>query len=192
MTTAVIASIFIYIDSASAGQSANDVVKKDQSTKEIVSNDQKSGVSGKKTPKSDLKSKSRQLLSRKYKTRSDKSADRASSKIMSLLFIVLVLGIACWYVFKKYLPAKVNASPKCIAVIEKASLGKGKGLALVSVGGKNLLLSMTPEKVVLVSEVGEIEIPEKPAETSKSFMEVISSITAGGNKSQEKDSGDQA
>ena len=198
-----ILSILIYIDSASAASSKGSLAlvgtTKSNASKDGQSLAKDASDSNRKPPvtkgsksdkpvkpagktsrnKNDRISNFRAVDNRSVRTRPDAAADRAGSKILSLLFIVFVLGIACWFVFKKYLPGKMNVSAKCINVVEKASLGKGKGLVLVSVGDKNLLLSMTPEKVSLISEVGEVEIPEAPEVKSKSFLEVISEISAG-------------
>jgi flagellar biosynthetic protein FliO len=76
-----------------------------------------------------------------------------------LLSAVLVtgLGIGAIYVTKKLLPRITNLPNKKIRVIETTHLAPRKGLHLVQVGNRQLLIASTNETITMLSDVTDLE-----------------------------------
>ena len=154
-----------------AQQSAEQVQKVDKTEKPAKSEAEiKAEAEAKKAQLAEQQLLTDKLKNRKISSKSNQEASKPASKLMSMLAIVGVLGFACWFVFKKYLPKVRAASGKKICVIENASLGRGQGLCFVEAGSKKLLIGVTREKISLVADLTDAFADEqKPA----NFSEVL-------------------
>jgi flagellar biogenesis protein FliO len=78
-------------------------------------------------------------------------------KMLLSAVIVISLGIGAIYVTKKLLPRISNMPNKKIRVIETTHLAPRKGLHLIQVGTRQLLIASTNETVTMLADVTEFE-----------------------------------
>ena len=78
-------------------------------------------------------------------------------KMMLSAGLVIGLGIAAVYVSKKLLPRISNMPNKKIRVLETAHISPRKGLHLVEVGARQLLIASTNEQITMLADVTESE-----------------------------------
>lgn len=76
-------------------------------------------------------------------------------KMLLSVVVVIVLGVAVVYVSKKVLPRFTHISGKQIRVIETTHIAPRKGLHLVEVGSRRLLIASTNEQITMLAEVTE-------------------------------------
>jgi flagellar biogenesis protein FliO len=92
-------------------------------------------------------------------------------KMMLSAGLVIGLGIAAVYVSKKLLPRITNLPNKKIRVLETAHIAPRKGLHLVEVGARQLLIASTNEQITMLADVTESEpdfaytLPDRSTET---------------------------
>ena len=74
-------------------------------------------------------------------------------KMLLSISLVITLGIAVIYISKKLLPRLTNAQGKQICVIETAHIAPRKGIHLIQVGSKRLLVASTNENISMLADV---------------------------------------
>jgi flagellar biosynthetic protein FliO len=74
-------------------------------------------------------------------------------KMLLSILVVIGLGIAVVYVSKKIMPRITNLPGKQIRIVETAHLGPRKGIHLVQVGTRRLLIASTDETITMLAEV---------------------------------------
>ncbi len=74
-------------------------------------------------------------------------------KMLLSISLVIVLGVAAIYVSKKLLPRFTNLQGKQIRVIETAHIAPRKGIHLIAVGTKRLLVASTNETITMLADV---------------------------------------
>lgn len=95
------------------------------------------------------------LGNRPITSKASREGDTPLSKLFGMIAVVAVLGVACWYVFKKHLPRSKLSAGKKINIIENAAVGKGQHLALIEVENRKMLLAVTRENVSLISDLSK-------------------------------------
>jgi flagellar biogenesis protein FliO len=78
-------------------------------------------------------------------------------KMLLSAVIVISLGIGAIYVTKKLLPRISNSPNKKIRVIETTHLAPRKGLHLIQVGTRQLLIASTNDTVTMLADVTDLE-----------------------------------
>ena len=76
-------------------------------------------------------------------------------KMLLSVVLVIALGSAVIYVSKKVLPRFSNLPGKQIRVIETTHIAPRKGLHLVQVGVRRLLIASTNEQITMLADVTE-------------------------------------
>jgi flagellar biosynthetic protein FliO len=76
-------------------------------------------------------------------------------KMLLSVALVIALGIAVIYVSKKVLPRFSNLPGKQIRIIETVHIAPRKGLHLVQVGIRRLLIASTNEQITMLADVTE-------------------------------------
>jgi flagellar biosynthetic protein FliO len=74
-------------------------------------------------------------------------------KMLLSVIVVIALGVAVVYVSKKVLPRFTNLPGKQIRVIESTHIAPRKGLHLVQVGARRLLIASTNEQITMLADV---------------------------------------
>ena len=74
-------------------------------------------------------------------------------KMLVSVIVVIALGVAVVYVSKKVLPRFTNLPGKQIRVIETTHIAPRKGLHLVQVGSRRLLIASTNEQITMLADV---------------------------------------
>jgi flagellar biosynthetic protein FliO len=74
-------------------------------------------------------------------------------KMLLSILVVIGLGIAVVYVSKKIMPRITNLPGKQIRIVETTHLGPRKGIHLVQVGTRRLLIASTDETITMLAEV---------------------------------------
>ncbi len=103
------------------------------------------------------------------------------------LILVLAIAYACIFALKKIntFKAGVVDSKKRVVVLEHTSIGPGRQLHLVSVGGKSLLLGSTPQQVSILAELDPDLIPDYQEEETVGFKEQLSQFLGHNPKKAE-------
>ncbi len=97
------------------------------------------------------------------------------SFLMPLFAVVMVIAAA--YLTAKWVAGRHNAysSGRHIKVVERVMLAKDAYLALVQVGSKSYLASVTLNRVEIIGEInGEDLVPTEPAHTGSDFFGILS------------------
>jgi flagellar biosynthetic protein FliO len=76
-------------------------------------------------------------------------------KMLLSISLVVALSFAAIYVSKKLLPKLANHQGKQIRVIETTYIAPRKGIHLVQIGSRRLLLASTSESVTMLADVTE-------------------------------------
>jgi flagellar biosynthetic protein FliO len=76
-------------------------------------------------------------------------------KMLLSVIVVIALGVGVIYVSKKVLPRFANLPGKQIRVIESTHIAPRKGLHLVQVGARRLLIASTNEQITMLADVTE-------------------------------------
>lgn len=76
-------------------------------------------------------------------------------KMLLSVVLVIALGSAVIYISKKVLPRFTNLPGKQIRVIETTHIAPRKGLHLVQVGIRRLLIASTNEQITMLADVTE-------------------------------------
>jgi flagellar biosynthetic protein FliO len=74
-------------------------------------------------------------------------------KMLLSVIVVIALGIAVIYVSKKLLPRIVNLPNKQIRVVETTYIAPHKGIHLVQIGERRLLIASTNESVTMLADL---------------------------------------
>jgi flagellar biosynthetic protein FliO len=74
-------------------------------------------------------------------------------KMLLSIAVVTGLGIALVYVSKKIMPRITNLPGKQIRIVETTHLGPRKGIHLIQVGTRRLLIASTGETITMLAEV---------------------------------------
>jgi flagellar biosynthetic protein FliO len=69
--------------------------------------------------------------------------------------LVIALGVAAIYVSRKLLPRIANLPGKQIRVVETAYIAPRKGIHLIQVGARRLLIASTNETITMLADVTE-------------------------------------
>jgi flagellar biogenesis protein FliO len=78
-------------------------------------------------------------------------------KMLLSAVIVITLGIGAIYATKKLLPRITNLPNKKIKVIETTHLAPRKGLHLIQVGTRQLLIASTNDNITMLADVTELD-----------------------------------
>ena len=78
-------------------------------------------------------------------------------KMLLSALLVIALGIGAIYVSKKLLPRISNLPNKKIRVIETSHIAPRKGLHLIQVGTRQLLIASTNETITMLADVTDSE-----------------------------------
>lgn len=116
---------------------------------------------------------------------------------LALVLVLLYLGMLAW---KKYggkrlnlpsLPGLTGASrqARAIHVLESASLGQGRGVHLITVGGRCLLVGATLQSISLLSDVTDDPdvqalLEKEPETAATSFQQQLARLYAQAGKEQ--------
>ena len=76
-------------------------------------------------------------------------------KMLLSVLLVISLGVAAIYVSRKLLPRIANLPGKQIRVMETAYIGPHKGIHLIQVGERRLLIASTNETITMLADVTE-------------------------------------
>ena len=106
------------------------------------------------------------------------------SIIMPLFAVVAVIAGA--YIITKWVAKRHNnySSGRHIKIIERVVLGKDTYLVIAKVGLKTYLLSMTSQRVEMLSELDEDKLP--PIENEKQTPDFLSILTSALGKKTNK------
>lgn len=74
-------------------------------------------------------------------------------KMLMSVSLVIVFGIVAVYVSRKLLPRIANLPGKKIRVIETAYIAPRKGLHLIQIGDKRLLIASTNDTITMLADV---------------------------------------
>lgn len=88
-----------------------------------------------------------------FKTETDGSISDALHRMMLAVFIVILLGVAAVFASKKLLPKISHAQGKKIKVIETIHLGPRKTVHLLEVGGQQILVGSTHDRITKLAEI---------------------------------------
>ena len=90
-------------------------------------------------------------------------AGEALFKMILMILLVVVLGIAVIYVSKKLLPKFTNLPGKKIRIIETVHLGPRKTVHLLEIGNQQLLIGSTNENISRLADItdafSEMDLP---------------------------------
>ncbi len=96
----------------------------------------------------------------------DEEAPLYVTAVSFIVKLALVLGLAYLTILGlkrlSSLKATAGGGQQRIRVVENSSLGSSKGLHLVEIGNKKLLLASTPNQVSLITELAAEDLPETP------------------------------
>jgi flagellar biogenesis protein FliO len=76
-------------------------------------------------------------------------------KMLASVSLVIALGVAAIYVSRKLLPRIANLPGKQIRIVETAYIGPHKGIHLIQVGARRLLIASTNETITMLADVTE-------------------------------------
>jgi flagellar biogenesis protein FliO len=76
-------------------------------------------------------------------------------KMLLSVLLVVALGVAAIYVSRKLLPRIANLPGKQIRVVETAYIAPRKGIHLIQIGTRRLLIASTNEAVTMLADVTE-------------------------------------
>ena len=74
-------------------------------------------------------------------------------KMLLSVLLVAGMGVAAVYVLKKVLPRISNLPGKQIRVVETAYIAPRKGIHLIQIGARRLLIASTNETITMLSDV---------------------------------------
>ena len=95
---------------------------------------------------------------------SNSEAGRLFFKMILMVSLVIVLGIAAVYLSKKLLPGFSRLPGKRIQVSETVHLGPRKAIHLIKIGKQTLLIGSTNENITRLADVtGSLSEPDLPA-----------------------------
>lgn len=83
-------------------------------------------------------------------------------RMMLAVLLVLVLGIAAYYVSKKLSGKIINLPNRQIKLVETLYMGSRKALHLIKVGNKSFIIGTTPTTITRITEL-ERDISDLPA-----------------------------
>lgn len=83
-----------------------------------------------------------------------------AGKFVMMLAIIAIIGLAGWFWVKKMNVPWVAGRNRHLALIESMPLGPRRAVYLIRAGSKRLLVGGGPEGLRLISEVGELIMPE--------------------------------
>lgn len=115
-------------------------------------------------------------------TENEKSEDPSMAvtiaSFIAKLALVLAIAYGCIFTLKKLntFKAGVVDGKKRIVVLEHTSIGPGRQLHLVSIGGRSLLLGSTAQQVSILADLDPDQIPDYPEEQIVSFKEQFSQL----------------
>lgn len=110
----------------------------------------------------------------------------AVSLLVKLIF-VLAIAYGCIYLLKRYsnLKTSIIDNKKNIKILEHTSIGTGRNLHLVSIGGRNLLLGSTPQNISILAEIDSDQLTEMLEEQPAGFKEQLSQFMGQSEKKEE-------
>lgn len=98
-------------------------------------------------------------------TDTDLDAGGLFFRMILMVLMVIVLGVAAVYLSKKVLPKLSGLPGKRIQVIETVHLGQRKAMHLIKVGTQTLLIGSTNENITKLADVtGQLAEDDLPAE----------------------------
>ncbi len=76
-------------------------------------------------------------------------------KMLASVSLVIALGVAAIYISRKLLPRIANLPGKQIRVVETAYIAPRKGIHLIQVGARRLLIASTNDTITMLADVTE-------------------------------------
>jgi flagellar biogenesis protein FliO len=76
-------------------------------------------------------------------------------KMLASVSLVIAFGVAAIYVSRKLLPRIANLPGKQIRIVETAYIAPRKGIHLIQVGARRLLIASTNETITMLADVTE-------------------------------------
>ncbi len=115
-------------------------------------------------------------------------------QILEIIFIIIVLAGVCVLAFystkfiaKSYQQKGLGDN---IKLRDRVMLSYDKSLLIVSVGDKTLLLSVTKDKIELLSELNESTLQEPPQATNMDFATILKNTALSKFMVQKEEGGD--
>jgi len=93
-----------------------------------------------------------------YNFPADETTGSAVYRMILAVSIVAALGIAAIYAAKKLLPRLTPAQGKKVKVLETVHLGPRKMVHLLEIGGQQILIGSTPDKITKLADIMDVEI----------------------------------
>lgn len=91
-------------------------------------------------------------------------------KMIFMVLLVVVLGVAAIYLSKKLLPRFTRQSGKRIRICETVHLGPRKTIHLIKIDKQTLLIGSTNESITKLADVAdplsEVDLPAKPIDNN--------------------------
>jgi flagellar biogenesis protein FliO len=76
-------------------------------------------------------------------------------KMLLSVLLVIALGVAAIYVSRKLLPRITNLPGKQVRIVETTYLAPRKGIHLIQIGARRLLVASTSETITMLADVTE-------------------------------------
>lgn len=104
------------------------------------------------------------------RTRPD-SGSGVMGRMLVLVVIILAVGGVVLFLIRRYLPRTRPSKPgRRIELLESSMLGPGKAIHLFRVGGQELLLGVTKDRISMLAEITEPEQTDRAGETFRSAL----------------------
>ncbi len=88
----------------------------------------------------------------------DENLGSAFTKMILAFSIVAALGVAAIYASKKMLPKFACGQGKTIRVLETVHLGSRKMVHLLQIGGQQILIGSTPDRITKLADIMDVEL----------------------------------
>lgn len=103
--------------------------------------------------------------------KTDMDYGSALYKMILALSIVALLGVAAIYASKKVLPKFAQTQGKKIKILETVHLGPRKMVHLLEIGGQQILVGSTPDRITKLADVIDVvfdrDLPPKQTHATK-------------------------
>ena len=91
--------------------------------------------------------------------------------VVGMLILVVGILVLCWFSTRKLAGlGRLGQGGTHIRLLDQASLGQDKAVAIVSVGEKYLLLGIAPGGISVLTELDEASLETSPVETGGGQM----------------------
>jgi flagellar biogenesis protein FliO len=105
------------------------------------------------------------------RTRPDSSSG-VMGRMLVLVVIILAVGGVVLFLIRRYLPRTRPSKPgRRIELLESSMLGPGKAIHLFRVGGRELLLGVTKDRISMLAEITDSAQANRDGETFRSALD---------------------